>query len=145
MGMFFRQKIPYLLLGIGIGILMTNIVYSLYPKVEYKEYSQEEIIRKAEELGMVFLKEAIKVEKPVGDEKAPETDTKEVQFVIKKGDYLGRIANNLQEAGIIEDKDSFIKYVKEKGLDKRFRVGSYKLSPGMAYDEILDILQKRKK
>jgi len=138
--MFFRQKFPYILLGIGIGILLTNIIYNFHPNVQYREYSQEEIIEKAKELGMVFLKDVIKVESDTEEKE----DSKKVEFAVEKGDSLTEIANNLHEAGIIEDVNSFVKYVREKGLDKKIRVGSFMLSPDMDFDEIIEILLKRK-
>lgn len=138
--MFFRQKFPYILLGIGIGVLLTNIIYNFHPNVQYREYSQEEIIEKAKELGMVFIKDVIKVESDTEEKE----DSKKVEFAVKKGDSLMEIASNLHEAGIIEDVDSFVKYVRGKGLDKKIRVGSFMLSPDMDFDEIIDILLKRK-
>jgi cell division protein YceG involved in septum cleavage len=138
--MFFRQKFPYILLGIGIGVLLTNIIYNFHPNVQYREYSQEEIIEKAKELGMVFLKDVIKVESDTEEKE----DSKKVEFAVKKGDSLTEIASNLHGAGIIEDVDSFVKYVRGKGLDKKIRVGSFMLSPDMDFDEIIDILLKRK-
>lgn len=138
--MFFRQKFPYILLGIGIGVLLTNIIYNFHPNVQYREYSQEEIIEKAKELGMVFLKDVIKVESDTEEKE----DSKKVEFTVEKGDSLTEIANNLHEAGIIEDVNSFVKYVREKGLDKKIRVGSFMLSPDMDFDEIIEILLKRK-
>jgi len=145
MEMFFRHKFPYILLGIGIGILLTNIIYDFYPKVEYKEYSENEIIEKAKELGMVFLKDSIKVDNPIQNEKNIEDEQKRVQFVIEYGDYLKEIAENLYREGLIDDVDSFMKYVKDKGLDKKLRVGTYTLSTGMDYDEIINVLLKREK
>jgi cell division protein YceG involved in septum cleavage len=138
--MFFRQKFPYILLGIGIGVLLTNIIYNFHPNVQYREYSQEEIIEKAKELGMVFLKDVIKVESDTEEKE----DSKKVEFTVKKGDSLTEIASNLHGAGIIEDVNSFVKYVREKGLDKKIRVGSFMLSPDMDFDEIIEILLKRK-
>lgn len=138
--MFFRQKFPYILLGIGIGVLLTNIIYNFHPNVQYREYSQEEIIEKAKELGMVFLKDVIKVESDTEEKE----DSKKVEFAVKKGDSLTEIASNLHGAGIIEDVNSFVKYVREKGLDKKIRVGSFMLSPDMDFDEIIEILLKRK-
>jgi len=38
-----------------------------------------------------------------------------------------------------------MKYVKDKGLDKKLRVGTYTLSTGMDYDEIINVLLKREK
>lgn len=138
--MFFRQKFPYILLGIGIGVLLTNIIYNFHPNIQYREYSQEEIIEKAKELGMVFLKDVIKVESDTEEKE----DSKKVEFAVEKGDSLTEIASNLHGAGIIEDVNSFVKYVREKGLDKKIRVGSFMLSPDMDFDEIIEILLKRK-
>jgi len=140
--MLFRQKIPYILLGIGMGILLTNIIYNFHPNVEYKEYSEEEIIEKAKELGMVFLKDTIKVNDTTAESKG---DSKKVKFEVKEGDSLKEVATNLFNAGIIEDVNSFIKYVKVKGFDKKIRTGSHILTSDMDYDEIIDILIKRKK
>lgn len=52
-----KFKLPYLILGLGIGIIITNLLYSINPKVEYREYTEEEIVSLAKELGMVFVKE----------------------------------------------------------------------------------------
>ena len=149
--MFIRHKFPYILLGIGIGILLTNIIYDFHPKVEYREYSQDEIIEMAKEMGMVFLKDSIKVESSTQDEQVLENAESvedgpiNVQFVIEQGEFLEEIARNLYSEGIIDDVDSFMKYVRSKGLDRRFRVGTYTLSTGMNYDEIIDVLLKREK
>lgn len=143
--MFFRQKLPYIILGIGIGILLTNTVYSFYSKTESKDYTQEEIIEKAKELGMVFLKDAIKVDNTDENEWDKEEKPKEVQIVIEKGDVLDKIANNLYTAGLIDEVDEFKKYVYDRDLESKFRVGTYTLEAGIEYEEIIDILQKRKK
>lgn len=62
-----KIKIAYLLLGIGIGIILINALYSLYPEVKYKELSEEMIIERAEELGYISLKEKIVIEENIGE------------------------------------------------------------------------------
>ena len=57
-----RAKILYLVLGIGIGIVIASIIYSLYPTTKYVELTDEMIIEKAKDLGMVSLKESLNLE-----------------------------------------------------------------------------------
>ena len=44
-----RYRFPFLLLGIGIGIILTTI-YIFNPYIEYRDYSKEEIIAEATDL-----------------------------------------------------------------------------------------------
>ena len=63
-----KIKYFYILLGFGIGIIFTSTVFILNPYIEYKDYSKEEIVEKAKELGMVFVKENIQVDSADIDE-----------------------------------------------------------------------------
>lgn len=62
-----KLKIAYLLLGIGIGIILINGLYSLYPEIKYKELSEEMILERAEELGYISLKEKLIIEKDTSE------------------------------------------------------------------------------
>ena len=64
-----KQRLPFILLGIGIGIILANIVYSFVPNVEYREYTDEEIIEQAKGLGMIFIKDNIEVSNDEVDDK----------------------------------------------------------------------------
>lgn len=141
--MSMKQKFPFVLLGVGIGIIITNTVYCLNPIVEYKEYTQEEIIEKAKDLGMVFVKESIDVDNQSKEDY--EEKSKEISFVIEQGDNLKEISYNLLEKGIIDDAEDFRNYAKEKGVSRKFRVGTYSLNYHMDYDEIINILTKENK
>lgn len=141
--MSMKQKFPFILLGVGIGIIITNTVYCLNPIVEYKEYTQEEIIEKAKDLGMVFVKESIDVDNQSKEDY--EEKSKKYLFVIEQGDNLKEISYNLLEKGIIDDAEDFRNYAKEKGVSRKFRVGTYSLNYHMDYDEIINILTKENK
>jgi len=54
-----KQNKLFLILGLGIGLLISSLLNIAYPKVKYESYSEEQIIEKAKELGMVSLKEAV--------------------------------------------------------------------------------------
>lgn len=147
-----KNKLIYLILGIGIGIILTNIVYSLYPKVEYVDLSDDKIIERAMDLGMVKLKESIKIEKsPVEKKeeiKEPE-DLKEEEHVLKKeiviesGSDLSTVAKKLYNENLIQDQEGFIFYVRGKGLDRKIITGIYIIEKGSSYSEIISILTSK--
>ncbi|MCB5560239.1 hypothetical protein [Anaerosalibacter bizertensis] len=62
-----RDKINifYIILGIGIGIILTSLIFTLKPKIKYVDYSDDEIIKKAKELGMVSVKEKIELNETI--------------------------------------------------------------------------------
>jgi len=54
-----RQKITYLILGLGIGIVISSTFYSFFPVTKFVELSDDIIIEKARDLGMIKVKENI--------------------------------------------------------------------------------------
>ena len=61
---------------------------------------------------------------------------------MKNGDTLEIVSRGLEEVGIIEDYEDFHQFVKNKGAEKKLRIGTYKLSSNLDYDTILSILMK---
>ncbi|NLW22722.1 MAG: endolytic transglycosylase MltG [Tissierellia bacterium] len=162
--MFSKSRFPFLLLGIGIGVIFTNIIYTFFPNTEYREYTEAEIIEKATEMGMVFVKDSIELSKK-GEEQVKEviledveekTESKEVleelddrerieevEIEVVYGDSLIKVARKLHQAGIIDNIDEFVQFAKNKGVDRKLRVGIFKLSPGLDYETIIKILLKK--
>jgi|GEM_PF-628173 len=152
-----KVKLSFLLLGLGIGIILTNFIYSVSPKVEYRDLTEEEIVDRAKELGMVYIKDTIEVNSPkeipednnipVETEQEIETEIEiepeNIVFKIKNGEALETIAKNLYNAGLIDDINEFINYAKEKGLSKSLRVGTYNLNSDMDYETLVMILTKK--
>lgn len=143
-----KIKIAYLLLGIGIGLTVASTLYSFYPKVEYMDLSDDIIIEKARELGMVWLKENIDIESinnRVTDEEIGETvkEISEKEIVVESGSSLTIVVKKLYDANLIDDIDEFILFVKDKKLDKKIRTGRYKIKLDSSHDEIIEILTRR--
>ncbi len=143
-----KIKIAYLLLGIGIGLIVASTLYSFYPKVEYMDLSDDIIIEKARELGMVWLKENIDIESinnRVTDEEIGETvkEISEKEIVVESGSSLTIVVKKLYDANLIDDIDEFILFVKDKKLDKKIRTGRYKIKLDSSHDEIIEILTRR--
>ncbi len=144
-----RIKLAYLTLGIGIGMIFTNILYSFNPNIKYLDLEDEAIIEKAKELGMVNLKESIEVENikedPIEEKKEDEVIEPiiETEIIVESGSNLTRVANNLYDANLIKDVDEFVLFVKGKKLDKKIRTGRYKIKSNSSYDDIIEILTRR--
>lgn len=62
-----RIRIMYLVLGLGMGIVISSVIYSFYPVTKAIELTDDEIIKRARELGMITLKESLDVEENKDD------------------------------------------------------------------------------
>lgn len=57
-----KKNRKYMLLGLGFGIILTNVIYYHNPRIETEKLDDSQIIERARELGMVTMKESIKTE-----------------------------------------------------------------------------------
>lgn len=143
------NKLLYLILGIGIGVIVSSTLYSIFPNVKYIELSDDIIMDKARELGMINLKESInldissKEENQIKKEVVPEKVLENEEYVIieiEKGDTLEDVANKLFSSGLIDNKEEFILLAEDKTLDKKFNYGKFKLKYNTSYSTIIKIL-----
>ena len=75
-----------------------------------------------------------------------ETGTDDVQdeyvtLVIEKGDIARDVAESLYENGIIDDAESFRKYLGETGVSRTLHAGEYNIKVGSTYEEIVELLK----
>lgn len=110
-----KKNIIYLILGLGLGIIITNILHSAYPKVEFTDLSENEIIERARDLGMVPIKESIKVEKEPGESKDQEVEKtleklEEALERLEKSEKIQEVieTEELREDDIGEEKEVII-------------------------------------
>lgn len=64
-----KKNRKYMLLGLGVGIILTNVIYYHNPRIETEKLDDSQIIERARELGMVTMKESIKTENKVDEKK----------------------------------------------------------------------------
>lgn len=122
---------------------------------EQETLSDEDIILKAKELGMIF-------ESDINDETVePESTTDnpnkediqpttlntqaevEVEIVdvrILPGSSAINVSKTLYEAGVIEDADSFLNFLKQSNKANTIRAGYFKIPKGSSQQDILKIL-----
>ena len=67
-------------------------------------------------------------------------DTDEVTFVVSSGNSLTRVANNLENAGLIQNRTVFKYYADFLGYGQKIQAGEYKVSRSMSMRQIMDLL-----
>ena len=66
----------------------------------------------------------------------------EIAFSVESGQSLTRVANNLEDAGLIRSHTVFKYYCDFAGMGQKIQVGSYLLKPSMTMSEIADQLTR---
>lgn len=184
------MKLKYYLRGLGIGVIVTTLILMIAFSLHRGDgLTDEEIVARAKELGMV-MQEA---EKPVKDtlansgddkdnteseqpeklpapsqnhdekkpqesldeqglstsdeidrENTPQKETVErVELTIVGGEYSDKVSEKLEKAGLIDDAESFNKYLAECKMDSFIQPGNYTLTVGASYDEIIEEITKK--
>ena len=65
-------------------------------------------------------------------------ESEEITVEIKKGEVCRQLAEELDQIGLVEDAETFRKYMQQLGYDDRIKVGTYTLKRGMTEKEIAD-------
>ena len=71
---------------------------------------------------------------------ADASDLTEISFQVASGQSLTRVANNLEEAGLIRSKSVFKYYCDFAGMGQKIQTGTYLLTRGMTMAQIADQL-----
>ncbi len=139
------MRLKYYLRGAGIGMIVTTLVLTIAfsltkPSVSENSKQKEEIVNNQ------TLKEAQEEsEKNKPKENASNADTKEdvkemVTFTINRGDSSATVCERLQELGLVDDKDSFDKYLSSEGYDNNLQPGEYSITKGCSYEDLSKLL-----
>lgn len=161
------MRFKYYLRGAGLGILLATLVLTIAFSVYDRKVSDEEIIRRAQELGMLMpgqdadripdisepdtedavLQTEDGTEPSVPDSNA-EQSTGENQsesaecylLEIERGDTARIIGQKLQDAAVITDAEAFRKYLGNSGKDQVIKTGWYQIPYGLSFSEMIEIL-----
>ena len=143
------MKFKYYLRGVGIGVIVTTLLFTIAFAFYKPTLSDAEIIKKAQALGM----EKVEEKKETTEQKKEETnaasedakentaeETKNVDFTIASGDSSATVAQHLQEAGLVDNAKAFDMYLSEQNLDDFLLPGSYQIPEGSTFLEIGELL-----
>ena len=147
------KEYSQIFLGVGLGLILTGLVVLASSK---PKNSEEEIIAKARQLGMVFRDEVVQFaeQSPTSTSKDTEGSLKDrsvignkqelidtVTVSIPKGTPLSRVSEILDEAGVVNSQ-RFLTLAKEEQLGNRILAGKYEIPTQASVGEIIDIITR---
>jgi len=118
-----------------IGI---NEVKPIQTEVIIKEIDNGEVIRRARELGMVFVPKSSDG-KDFGSVDYT-SDAEKISVTIENGSDAAAVARVLREGGVIADSYTFGEFIIEKNALGNLKSGEFKFEKNMAFDEILELI-----
>lgn len=107
-----KNKIYYLLLGIGLGVIITSSVNIVFNKPKQIEYTDEQIKEKARDLGMISIKENIEnMEKK--DKEKPEEIEESMEEIPedKEEEYVSEMGQNSNDIQVVEEVNQNSTYI----------------------------------
>ena len=155
------MRFKYYLRGAGIGVILTTLIFTIALAVYKPTLSDDEIMQKAEALGMEMPADdsdsadkkdtkTAKDQKDDADASDSNTDdatTSEdggqknvIEFTIASGDTSATIAQHLQEVGLVDNAKSFDLYLSDQDLDNQLLPGTYQIPEGASFLEIGELL-----
>ena len=84
-----------------------------------------------------FENEKKKLEENIKEEKK--------KLTINSGDWAKKVADKLQDEGVIKDSDEFVDYMKENDYAGKIRAGEYEFEKDEDFSEIAKMIMKQKK
>lgn len=123
------------LLGIGIGIIITSILGFIFFLGYRPQLSDAEIISRAKELGMVD-----KLEIAENIRRNPDGS---VTLVIVEGESYEHVAERLHDAGIIDNPVEFEIMIRKANLQDAIKPGEYQLYYGDDTTTIVEMITGR--
>jgi UPF0755 protein len=129
-------RMVLLLLTVSICLVASLFVYSRWQQTRLQGIA--EIGGGAvglNPLELLFLESYLSLnadalESPVG------SGNQSLTFVVEPGETAETIANNLIAAGLLQDIELFVRYVRYTGLDGQMEVGKYLLTPDMTIPDL---------
>ena len=155
------MRFKYYLRGAGIGVILTTLIFTIAFAVYKPTLSDDEIMIKAEALGMEMpaddsdsteKKDTKTAKEQKEDAEASDSYTDEattsedggqknvIEFTIASGDTSATIAQHLQEVGLVDNAKSFDLYLSDQDLDNQLLPGTYQFPEGATFLEIGELL-----
>lgn len=86
----------------------------------------------------------IEKEQSIQFPKEEEASQEVIKIIIPKNYGSSQICKLLQEHGIVEDAEKLQEYIKQQGKMTKLRSGEFYFTKGLEYEEILNILMRKK-
>ncbi len=147
-----RKNLRVLLLGVGIGLIISSSLNLLFQNSNEKKITPDYIRAEARRLGMIDPKEYIDksmVEQnqridnqEVQEENRPPEIKEEatITIVIKKGNTSENVAKQLKENNLVESENIFLNRIYARKAASKLQTGTYIFHKNMTVDEMIDAM-----
>jgi hypothetical protein len=154
------MRLKYYLRGLGIGIIATTFLLMIAFSQYKPTMSDEEIMVRATDLGMVMSHNNTSVEETSStvvndteyDAEASEVSNKTViepdtagtayyRLYIERGEVARDVCTHLEEAGVVDDGESLRVYLSQLGCANELSIGYYDIPYGLTMEEVADVLK----
>lgn len=155
----------HLILGIGIGIFISCTIFLIVifvnnstvdTQTKYVDYSDEYVIDRATEMGMIFFDKVYFEKKSAENADASKSESidgaENKPIILNPDDYLYvtipknctaiEVSAILEEAGVIDDKVAFTNYIISANLQRQLHYGDFLFPENLTNEEIVDMLTK---
>ncbi len=140
----------HLILGIGIGIFLSSLVFFSTLKFNSAkanltaEIDDDYIIEKATDMGMIFF-DSINFSNEKSVDESTEssnaiTSDNYVYIYIPKNSTAVEVADALEKEGLIEDKVVFTNYLIDANLTRKLHFGTFLIAKDATDEEIVNML-----
>lgn len=156
------MKFKYYLRGLSIGILVTVIILAIASAFHKDGISDDAVIARAKELGMIMAEDA-KDKIPADDSKKQEdipsaddggqklqgdntqdvpgnTQVTQMEFTVEVGESSNQVAQKLAELGMVDNAETFNQYMVDNGYDNRVQAGTILIPQGADYETVAKLL-----
>lgn len=120
------------LLGIGMGIIITAILGFIFFLGYEPELSDAEIISKTRQLGMIDRFEA--------EEGIRRNEDGSVTFTVSEGESASGVAERLYDAGLVESAKAFEIMLRKDDLQDAIKPGEYRIDYDDDMEAIVDTI-----
>ena len=146
-----NKSIRLLLIGIGIGLILSSSLNLIFQSNHQKKLTPEDIRSEARRLGMIdpkeyFDKSVPEQNKTVNqpelkkDDKQPELREEEIIITIKKGSTSEDVARLLKEYNLIASENTFLSRIYARNASYKLQAGTYSFYKTMTIDEMIDAM-----
>jgi hypothetical protein len=143
------MKLKYYLRGIGIGVVVTAILFMISSGSENDKITDTQILQRAQELGMVTQEDYDSVNKDLSDSKTSIDDLKsKLENADEASEEQSDTDNNKEAATetAATDTDSNNTTVQETeiaGSTSEFTTVTFNITPGMGSESVANLLQDK--
>ncbi|MTI57329.1 MAG: endolytic transglycosylase MltG [Geosporobacter ferrireducens] len=140
-----KKNLRILLLGVGIGLILSSSLNLFFQSSNQKKITPEYIRAEARRLGMIepkkYFDKSVTDQNQTADNQQLEIEEEAaVVIVIRKGNTSEDVAKLLKENNLVESENMFLNRIYARKAASKLQTGSYAFNKNMTVDEMIDAM-----